>query len=192
MPERWTPAEMRRALNAVLPSDVWVVAAHAMHPDFHARYDATARRYRYKVGLDEEAASPFRSRWEWEWRKPFSREVLHEATAQLAGSHIFRAFAVRGTAPEHDDHRCTVTEARWEERHGGLDFIVEANRFLHHMVRFMVGTLMDIASGKRPSVDMERLLAASDNSEISPPAPAHALLLESVRYPPHCYLDSLT
>ncbi|HLV25072.1 MAG TPA: tRNA pseudouridine(38-40) synthase TruA [Gemmatimonadales bacterium] len=190
VPERWTAAEMRRALNAILPRDIWVSSAHVMQPEFHARYDAVARRYRYKVGLDEEASSPFRSRWEWAWRKPVSREALHEATSALIGTHIFRAFAVRGTAPEHDDHRCTVTHAEWNERDGGLDFTIEANRFLHHMVRFITGTLMNVASGRRPASDIATLLEASDNQNVSPPAPAHALFLERVSYPPHCYLDS--
>src|SRR5512132_1036994 len=68
--ERWTPAALRRALNAVLPADVWVAAAHEMRDEFHARYSAVARRYHYAVGLDDEARSPFRRRWEWAYSRP--------------------------------------------------------------------------------------------------------------------------
>lgn len=190
VPERWHHAELRRAMNALLPGDVWVAAAYEMQPQFHARYDATARRYRYVVGLDEEAQSPFRRRWEWAFRRPVDGALLDAAAAQVVGEHAFRAFAVRGTAPEHDDHRCTVSAAEWHRRPEGLDFFIEANRFLHHMVRFLVGTMLDVASGKRPLSDMAALLDAGDNSGVSAPAPAHALFLERVSYPASLYLEA--
>jgi tRNA pseudouridine38-40 synthase len=189
VPERWTAPELRRALNALLPGDVWVAAAHEMGDDFHARYSATARRYRYVVGVDDAARSPFRRRWEWAYPRPLDRSRLAAETAAIVGEHAFRAFAVRGTAPEPDDHRCAVREARWEEGSGTLAFCVEANRFLHHMVRFLVGTLLDVASGRREPGTTARLLAAPTNDDVSPPAPAHALFLERVTYPDHLYLQ---
>lgn len=189
VPERWHPAELRRAMNALLPADCWVAAAHEMRPDFHARYSAVARRYRYVVGLDEEAASPFRRRWEWAVRRPVDRALLDAAAAEVVGEHSFRSFAVRGTAPADDDHRCHVAVAAWEDRPGGVAFRIEANRFLHHMVRFLVGTMLDVASGKRPLADMRALLEAEDNSGVSPPAPPHALFLEQVVYPADLYLE---
>lgn len=190
VPARWTPAELRRALNAVLPDDVWVAAAHAMRDDFHARYSAIARRYSYYVGTDEESASPFRRRTEWSLARPIDRALLDRGAAGLAGEHCFRAFAVRGTAKETDDHRCRVLDARWRERDGGLVFEIEANRFLHHMVRFLVGTMIDTALGRRPASDLSTLLAASDNDDVSAPAPAHGLFLDRVRYPDDLYLPT--
>lgn len=190
VPLRWTPAALRRAMNAVLPDDVWVAAAHEMGAAFHARFDATARRYRYRVGLDEAAASPFRRRLEWAYRRPVDLAALDAAAREIVGEHAFFGFAVRGTAPAGDDHRCDVRHATWEERPGGVDFVVEANRFLHHMVRFLVGTLLDVASGRRPAGDVARLLAAADNRDVSPPAPPHALVLEHVAYPAHLYLPA--
>ncbi|OYV66947.1 MAG: hypothetical protein B7Z72_10445 [Gemmatimonadetes bacterium 21-71-4] len=187
LPERWSPAEVRRALNAVLPPDVWVAAAHEMRADFHARYSAMARRYNYYVGTDEEADSPFRRRYELALRRPADRGALDAAARQLEGDHCFRAFAVLGTAPADDDHRCTVHAARWRDRSGGVVFEIEANRFLHHMVRFLVGTMLDIATGRRPLDDLGALLAAADNRRVSPPAPAHALFLDAVTYPPELY-----
>lgn len=189
VPDRWTPRAMRRALNALLPDDLWVAAVHEMKPEFHARYDATARRYRYRVGLDDQAASPFRRRWEWAIRKGVAVELLRQAAEPLPGTHTFRAFAVRGTAPPDDEHLCTVTRAEWTEREGGVDFTVEANRFLHHMVRFLVGTMVDVATGKRPVSDIATLLQAADNQDVSPPAPAHALYLEHVSYPEHLFIN---
>src|SRR5215218_4618509 len=189
VPETWAPSAMRRALNALLPDDLWVASAHAMRDDFNARYSATARAYSYYVGTDEEAASPFRCRTEWVVRRSLDSATLARTASALVGDHCFRAFAVRGTAPEHDDHRCTVRRAEWRPRRGGLVFEIEANRFLHHMVRFLVGTMMDVATGRRPLADWRALLEAPDNSETSAPAPAHALFLDRVCYPADLYLS---
>jgi tRNA pseudouridine38-40 synthase len=190
VPARWESAQLRRALNAVLPSDVWVARATEMRPEFHARYSAVARRYGYHVGTNDEANSPFRRRFELAYTKSIERPALDAAAATLVGDHCFRAFAVQGTAPEADDHRCIVTQSHWSDRPGGLLYTVQANRFLHHMVRFLVGTMLDIASGRRPPEDMRTLLTAKDNREVSPPVAAHALFLESVEYPPELYLAS--
>ncbi len=188
VPAKWTPAELRRALNAVLPEDLWVAAAHEMRPEFHARYSATARRYGYLIGLDEDAQSPFRRRWEWAPARALDRAVLEAEARALCGEHVFLAFAVAGTAPPTDSHKCTVTHAAWTDRPGGLQFTVEANRFLHHMVRFVVGTMVDAASGRRAPGSIAALLAAIHNQETSPPAPAHGLFLDSVRYPSDLYV----
>jgi len=189
VPETWAPSAMRRALNALLPDDLWVADAQAMRDDFHARYSATARAYSYYVGTDEEAASPFRRHTEWVVRRPLESAALSDAASAVVGDHCFRAFAVRGTAPAHDDHRCTVRRAEWQRRPGGLVFEIEANRFLHHMVRFLVGTMMDAALGRRAASDIETLLHAEDNADVSPPAPAHALFLDRVCYPADLYLS---
>ena len=92
-----------------------------------------------------------------------------------------------------DDHRCTVYVARWENRPegGGITFEIEANRFLHRMVRFVVGTMVDEATGGRERGTVARLLTAPDNAESSRPAPPHGLVLESVRYPNHLYAPML-
>lgn len=188
VPEKWSAAELRRALNAVLPSDIWVAAAYEMRPEFHARYSALSRSYSYYVGTDEGARSPFRRRWEWPVARALSRELLDAQAVALHGAHCFRAFAVRGTAPVGDDHRCDILRAAWIERPGGLVFEIEANRFLHHMVRFLVGTMIDAASGRRDAASLESLLAATDNQQTSPPAPPEALFLDRVRYASDLYL----
>jgi tRNA pseudouridine38-40 synthase len=190
VPAKWESAPLRRALNAVLPSDVWVASAAEMRPEFHARYSATARRYGYYVGTDDEANAPFRRRYELAYGRALDRSALDRAASRLIGEHCFRAFAVRGTSPAADDHRCTILEAKWNDRPGGLVFVVKANRFLHHMVRFLVGTMLDIASDRRPLGDMDALLAAPDNHEVSPPVASHALFLEAVEYPSALYLSA--
>jgi tRNA pseudouridine38-40 synthase len=187
VPARWTAASLRKAMNAVLPDDVWVAAVHEMRSGFHARFDAVARRYTYYVGTDDAAHSPFRRWREWPVTRPLDVPALAQAAERIVGEHAFRAFAVRGTAPEADDHRCAVRVAMWRERPGGLAFEVESNRFLHHMVRFLVGTMVDIASGRRSLADIDALLAAADNRGVSAPAPAHALFLDRVSYPAALY-----
>jgi tRNA pseudouridine38-40 synthase len=186
---RWADVQkLRRALNAVLPADIWVAAAIGMRDEFHARYSAVSRRYSYHVGTDDEAHSPFRGRYELAFGQPLDRVALDAASRHVVGDHCFRGFAAAGTAPEHDDHRCRVTAARWHERPGEMVFEIEANRFLHHMVRFLVGTMLDIAVGRRPLADVAQLLDASDNAAVSPPAPPHALFLDRVTYPAELYV----
>jgi tRNA pseudouridine38-40 synthase len=188
VPDKWTPDALRRALNAVLPEDVWVAAAFEMRPDFHARYSAVSRRYSYYVGTSDDAHSPFRKRIEYAFDFAIDRTALDAAASPLVGEHSFRAFAVKGTAPVTDEHRCHVRSAQWRDRTGGLVFEIEANRFLHHMVRFLVGTMLDVASGRRSVSDVPKLLDARDNQNVSPPAPPHALFLDRVEYPKELYV----
>ena len=188
-PERWTAPALHRAMNAILPQDVWVAATMEMREAFHARHSAVARQYSYHVGTDAESASPFRRGTEWSMRRPFDRIALDDAASQITGERCFRGFAVRGTAPVTDDHCCIVREAIWRDQPGGMVFDIEANRFLHHMVRFLVGTMMDVAIGRRPMDDLVKLLVATDNDSVSPPAPPHGLFLEQVRYPSDLYLS---
>lgn len=185
----WTAERLRHALNRLLPADVWVARACEMRPAFHARYSATGRRYSYAVGLDEAAHSPFRRRWEFPCERALDREALDWCAERTVGSHRFLAFAVRGTAPPTDEHRCEVRRCRWRDTPGTLVLDIEANRFLHHMVRFLVGTMLDVASGRRPRGEYEALLGAGANDEVSPPAPPQGLCLEQVIYPDELYLS---
>jgi tRNA pseudouridine38-40 synthase len=157
VPDTWPAPRLRRALNAILPDDVWVAAAFDMAPQFHARYRAISRRYSYRIGTDDASRSPFRRRYEWYVEDALDRTVLRDAADAIRGEHCFRAYAVHGTAPATDDHRCDVTDARWCEGQGALVFEISANRFLHHMVRFLVGTMVDAARGRREPGDVERL-----------------------------------
>ncbi len=188
VPAHWTPERLRHVLNAALPGDISVAAVREMQPEFHARYSATSRRYSYAVGLDEAARSPFRGRWEWPVTRAVDRDSLAWCASALLGEHRFFGFAVRGTAPVEDTHRCEIRLARWREVPGGLVFDVEANRFLHHMVRFLVGTMLAVATHQRPREDFAALLVAEANDEVSPPASASGLCLEQVTYPVALYL----
>ena len=181
VPERWEPRELRRALNAVLPTDIWIAQAEAAEPGFHARYDAIARGYIYRVGTHESAASPFLRRWCWPLGRSLAPQFLADASALFVGEHSFRAFAKSGQ-PERGE-RCTVHRAEWRRwRDVGWELDVVANRFLHHMVRYMVGTMVDIARERRPLADIGRLLRNESGCETSAPAPPEGLYLTRVYY----------
>ena len=190
VPDKWSALALRRSMNAILPDDVWIAAAFEMRDDFHPRYSAVSRSYSYFVGTDDFACSPFRRPRELVWKKPLDSARLAAAARSIEGNHCFRAFAVKGTAPEKDDHRCTVARAAWRERDGGLVFDIQADRFLHHMVRFLVGTMLEVGEGKREPEVIAELLAQDDNSKVSQPAPPHGLFLETVEYPKDLYMGT--
>ena len=190
--ERWSSAELRRALNALLPREIWVQQVHVMRSGFDARRSATARRYRYLIGTDEAAASPFRKPYEWALGRALDGHALQQAAAALLGEQDFRGMAAAGANTAH--YRCRVALADWAPRADGMGmaFTVEADRFLHHMVRFVVGTMVDIALGRRPPADFPRLLSATNNLAASPPAPPQGLYLEAVQYPSELYAEEST
>ncbi|MGH7676790.1 MAG: tRNA pseudouridine synthase A, partial [Gemmatimonadales bacterium] len=139
---RWAgdPDGLRRAVNALLAPEIWVERLHVMQPGFHARRSAVARRYRYVIGTDDGGRSPFRRPYEWSLGRSLDLARLEEAAQALPGEHDFRALARAGTTP-HAHHRCRVALARWMARGDGMGvtFTIEADRFLHRMVRFLVG-----------------------------------------------------
>ena len=188
-PDSWTAAPLHRALNALLSDDCWVESVRPMRPGFHARKCAVSRRYRYDIGLDEAAASPFRHRFEWALIRPLDFAALRAAATLVLGEHDFSAFSVRGVARPH--YRCRLALSTWEPRADGrgLSYHVEADRFLHHMVRMLVGTMVEIGLGRRPLADVETLLEGGDNQETGAPAPPQGLYFVAATYPAEVYLD---
>ncbi|MGH7560092.1 MAG: tRNA pseudouridine(38-40) synthase TruA [Gemmatimonadales bacterium] len=189
LPDRWTPAAFRKAVNALLPEDCWVAAVREAKPGFHARTRAARRRYRYVIGTDAESGSPFRRRWEWALSRPLDLAALATAAAALSGEHDFSAFSVRSSPRAHK--RCRIEEAVWRERPDGrgVGFDIAADRFLHHMVRMLVGTMTDIGLGRRAASDMPRLLAMDPGVRTSPPAPPEGLFFVSADYPAEWFVD---
>ena len=186
---KWEPEAVRRALNALLPRDCWVERVRTANPGFHARKSATGREYRYEVGVDAASMSPFRRPYEWALGRELDAAKLREAAAPLMGEHTFRAFAVKGEPKPH--YRCTLRRAEWREREQGRGYVfhVAADRFLHHMVRMLVGTMVDIGLDRRPVDDMTTLLLREDNAGTSPPAPPEGLYFVSAEYPTEAFAD---
>lgn len=183
VPARWEVAALHRALNALLPPDMWVARVGRAPEGFSARRHATSRCYRYVVGCDPASRSPFRRPFEWALCQPLEAQRLAAAAQALPGEHDFRAFSAVGQRKPH--YRCRVLLAQWDARPGGEGFIftIEADRFLHRMVRFLVGCMVDVGLGRRPPEDIARLLNHASNAEGSPPAPPEGLYLVGVRYP---------
>lgn len=188
MPPRWSSADLLRALNAILPRDVAVREVRAVVPGTDARRSATGRRYRYDVITTASARSPFRSRTAWPLGRSLDLKRMARAAALLPGTHDCRAFAVVGEPKPH--YRCHIVEARWDALDDGLvRFTVAADRFLHHMVRMLVGTMVDIGLDRRPESDMARLLTLTHNGETSAPAPACGLSFIAATYPEAIWLE---
>jgi tRNA pseudouridine38-40 synthase len=183
LPARWTPRKLRHALNGLLDDDVWIESVRTVPRGFHPRYDAVARTYRYQIGTRPVAESPFHRRWCWPLAEEPDLSRMREATPRILGDHSFRAFAKAGQ-PERGD-RCTVEAADWDPWEDlGVTFTIRANRYLHHMVRYLVGTLVEVGFHRRPADDLDTLLHEADTGLVtSPPAPPEGLFLARVDYP---------
>ncbi len=153
------PDRAARALNAVLPADLVVVAAEPVAEEFHARFSARSRSYLYRV-RDTSTRSPFeRQRALWH-PAPLDHERLEECAARLVGEHDFRAFTPTDT--QHQVFVRTVVRACWRRREGTLDFEITADSFLRHMVRTLVGTMLERERGPEA---LAALLRGVDRSE---------------------------
>ena len=162
------------ALNAVLPDDVAVVLAEEVAPNFSARHSARSRSYRYRIWRRRES-SPFEQRRSWWYPRPIDEERLAVAADLLVGAHDFRAFTP--TETQHQMFRREVTAAAWHRHGDALVFEVTANSFLRHMVRTLVGTMLQL-----PPERIAPLLEGRARSEAGPTAPPWGLYLTSVAY----------
>ena len=172
-------ATLTRALNAQLPAEIRVLAVEDAASDFHARFSARSKTYRYQI-RNGPIASPFEQAYVWHLPGPLELAGMREAAAALVGTHDFAAFRSIGTGMP--DTVRTMTRAEWSEASGLLTFEIAGTGFLRHMVRAIVGTLVEIGRGWRPATDITALLGGGDRAQAGPTAPPQGLFLVRVDY----------
>lgn len=169
-----------RALNAALPPDVAVRQVAAARPDFHPRYDARSRHYRYTV-WNEAVRSPLARRTSLHVPRPLDVAAMQAAARQVVGEHDFAAF---GQPPQGEGTVRQVLRAAWSGEPPWLFFDIEANAFLYRMVRSLVGTMLQVGLGLMTVEDFARILASGERAQAGPTAPPHGLCLVEVQYEP--------
>jgi tRNA pseudouridine38-40 synthase len=185
--------EFQRAFNALLPASIRVVAADEVSPDFHARWCAIAKTYRYRI-FRGRVMPPFHWRYVHHDSSPLDFDAMAEAARKFEGEHDFTSFAASTGSGEEDRERTTIRTIYRSEwlRTMGNDraaeaeewvYIVRGKSFLRYMVRNMVGTLVDVGRGKLKAQDVPALFELRDRSKSGPTMPPHGLCLMKVAYP---------
>ena len=184
--------EFLRACNALLPPSIRVNAVEEVNPDFHSRWDAQAKTYRYRI-FRGRVVPPFL--WKYVQHEPYEMnfETMAEAARQFMGEHDFTSFAA-STGSEEDDRERITTRTIYKSEllrvvnSNSQDsaewvYVVRGKSFMRHMVRKMVGTLVEVGRGKIDAGILPELIALRDRSKSGPTMPPHGLCLESVEYP---------
>jgi tRNA pseudouridine38-40 synthase len=183
-----------KALNAILPASVRVLAVSEAPADFHARHSARAKTYRYRIFRDA-TCPPFLARYVWHYPYPLDEAAMGQAAGLVEGEHDFTSFAAvdpgRNANHEGDEgteragsrsNVRTIFSSAWQRHEEELIYTVRGSGFLHHMVRNLVGTFILVGKGTLRPEDLTRILAARERSAAGATAPASGLYLVEVEY----------
>ncbi|MBQ6147128.1 MAG: tRNA pseudouridine(38-40) synthase TruA [Clostridia bacterium] len=168
------------ALNTHLPADIRVLYSEETTPEFHARFSAKEKQYRYFVQTGAHA-DVFTRKYALHAYMPLDLDVMNEAAALVVGTHDFSAFM--STGREVETAVRTVSLSQWEKQGKFLVYSVQGNGFLYNMVRILVGTMLGMGSGRIPADSMAKALSSLSRRDAGPTAPAHGLVLWRVKYP---------
>jgi tRNA pseudouridine38-40 synthase len=178
--------EFQRALNALLPPTIRITAAEEVGPDFHARWSARGKIYRYRLYRGK-VVPPMLWRYVLHYPFPLNEDAMRDAAARFVGTHDFAAFAASTGSEEDDKERSTEREIYSSELTRTADneelvFTVCGRSFLRYMVRKMVGTLLDVGRGKLKPEDIDRLYELKDRSKSGPTVPPQGLCMVAVEH----------
>jgi len=169
-----------RGLNSFLPAEIRVRWAAEVSPEFHARFSALARSYRYQI-WNEPVDHPLQQRYATWVFQPLHLEAMQEGTRCLLGEHDFSAF--RAAECQAASPIRVLTQCEWAQQGSMLTLSLKGNAFLHHMVRNIVGTLVEVGRGARPAQWVAEVLAGRDRTLAGRTFPAQGLCLTAVDYP---------
>jgi tRNA pseudouridine38-40 synthase len=179
LPRDFSPDELKRAMNALLPPDIAIIEASAVSDDFDPRRDARLRTYEYRV-LNRDRRSAFDYRYAWLMPSPLNLHAMNEAAQRFVGEHDFASFRSLGSE-ETTTLRC-VYRSEWRREGERLIYGVEASSFMRHMVRTMVATMVEVGRGRLAPEQVTALIDARDRSLAPASAPPQGLFLIEVRY----------
>lgn len=173
-----TLADLQNALNANLPADIAVHELTTTYFNFHPRFDARSRQYKYTI-LNQPSRDVMKRRYTAHISKPVDVALMQQASFYLVGTHDFASF---GRPPQGDNTIRTVSQAEWQVEGSEIAFYITANAFLYKMVRTIVGTLLQIGLGEMDVDELKDILQVKDRSKAGAPAPACGLCLVKVTY----------
>lgn len=189
LPEGVNPKDLLRSVNQLLPKDINLLAMEPVAGDFHARFDAISRKYEYHITLHPDVLRRHTT-VHVPWLTTQHVELMRQFPPVLLGEHDFSRFSK--PSEEYQTGICTIMNAEWKIKDSDIVFTIEGNRFLRHLVRRLVGTMLDIVKSESDPKNAASLLqslleepkTAPENNKIAiRTAPAHALVLVDVRYP---------
>jgi tRNA pseudouridine38-40 synthase len=178
LPPVYSCEKIVHAMQGLLPEDIALYSVIRVHNDFHARFDAVARRYQYNVSLRK---SPLQRRYSWHITGRTDINILHELAEGIKGTHDFVNFCI----PPVDGYQttiCDISESKWYEIENQLVYVIEGNRFLRHMVRRLAGSMMHVAIGRSEREVFNKHLYGGESKKKAFSAPARGLTLTKVLY----------
>jgi tRNA pseudouridine38-40 synthase len=176
--------QMAFQLNRVLPNDIVVKNIYEVDSDAHARFDAIARSYQYKIN---QIKDPFLINTSYYRRGDLDLELMNQAAGLLMGTQDFESFSKVKTDVNH--FICTISKSEWIQMGDQINYSVTADRFLRGMVRTVVGTMLDIGTGKISLEELKKIITSLDRKKAGRAVPAHGLFLTEVKYSPDIFIN---